>query len=112
MDDFRKLVPERAGVPGDPARKHSYVTMVGFMLIILNGICCFLFVAAPGAWQWHVDHFPGLSLASSGIVLILLSGGVVIFFVKRAQLLRGRHSGPQIRSTWELVLKQWQITDY
>jgi hypothetical protein len=112
LDEFRKLVPERAGVRGDPARKHSYVTMVGLMLIILNVICCFLFIAAPGAWQWHVENFPGLSLASSGIVLLLLLGGVIVFFVKRSQLLDGRHSGPQIRSTWEQVLRPWIISSH
>ena len=109
LDEFRKEVPERAGVPGDPARKHTYVTTVGLMLLILNVISIFLYFTAPGAWSWHVDHFPGLSLASGAIVLVLFILGASGFAFKRAHLISGRHSGPQIRRTWGKVLKEWRI---
>jgi hypothetical protein len=108
LDEFRKAVPERAGVSGDPSRKHSYVTTVGWMLLILNAICVLLFVAAPGAWKWHVDNFPWLSLGTGGIVLTVFVAGAIAFWVKRSHLIGGRHSGPQIRKTWEGVLAQWK----
>jgi hypothetical protein len=108
LDEFRKAVPERPEVPGDPSRKHSYVTTVGLTLLSLNAICVFLFVAAPGAWKWHVDHFPWLSLGSGAIVLAVFVAGAISFGVKRSHLIRGRHSGPQIRETWKTVLDKWK----
>jgi hypothetical protein len=108
LDEFRKAVPERPGVPGDPAHKHSYVTTVGLMLMILNAICVLLFAVAPGAWKWHVDNFPWLSLGSIVIALTIFVVGAIAFMVKRWHLVAGRHSGPQIRKTWETVLNQWK----
>jgi uncharacterized membrane protein YbhN (UPF0104 family) len=108
LDEFRKAVPERTGVAGDPPRKHSYVTTVGWMLVLLNSICVFLYVAAPGAWEWHVDNFPWLSLMSAAMVMALSLFGAIAFFVRRSDLVAGRHSGPQIRKTWEGVLVKWK----
>lgn len=108
LDEFRKAVPERAGVSGDPSRKHSYVTTVGWMLLILNAVSILLFVATPGAREWHVENFPWLSLGSDMIALVVFVVGAMSFLIKRSHLIGGRHSGPQIRKTWEGVLARWK----
>jgi hypothetical protein len=108
LDDFRKAVPERSAFPGDPSRKHSYVKTVGWMLLFLNAICGLLFACAPGAWRWHVDNFPWLSLGCSFIAAAVFIAGAVSFFVKLSRLVGGRHSGPQIRKTWETALANWK----
>jgi hypothetical protein len=109
LDEFRKALHSSGSVSGgasseDPPRKHSYVTTVGWMLLILNAVCVLLFIAAPGAWKWHVENFPWLSLGSGGIVLTVFVAGATAFRIKRSQLIGGQHSGPQIRSTWTRVL--------
>jgi hypothetical protein len=109
LDDFRKAVPERPTIPGDPARKHTYVTTVGCMLVILNAICVFLYLTGPGAWRWQIRNFPWLSFATGGVVLFVFLFGAIGFVVKRAHLIGGRHSGPQIRKTWQDVLRAWRI---
>jgi len=109
LDDFRKEVPERPRVPGDPSRKHSYVTTVGLMLLILNAISFFLFIATPSAWKWHIQNFPWLSLLTSIMVLAIFICGIIVFLLKRSQLINGRHSGPQIRKIWERVLERWKL---
>lgn len=111
LDEFRRAVPERAGVPGDPSRKHSYVTTVGLILVILNAISCFLFIATPSSWKWHIQYFPWLSLLTSVIVLAIFVCGIIIFFLKRSHIIKGRHSGPQISETWRRVLEQWKIPE-
>lgn len=109
LDDFRKHVPQRAGVPGDPSRKHSYVTTVGLMLLGLNVICVFLYVAGPNALKWHGDNLPWLTGLSASVALLLLLFGCIAFFVRRRNLVNGRHSGPQIQQTWMNVLRKWKL---
>ena len=108
LDEFRKTVPERAGVLGDPSRKHSYVTTVGLMLLILNVVSLLLFVFAPGAWEWHRANFPWLSLGSAAVALTVFVTGAIALWTKRAHLIGGRHSGPQILKTWKSVLENWK----
>jgi len=104
LDRFRAEVP-LAG-KADPARKHGFVTTVGAMLMGLNLLAAWLGVMATAA-EAEADKVSFLSQQTWPFLFIgagLLLWGVQWLLYQRYQLIRGRHSGPAIRETWQKAL--------
>jgi hypothetical protein len=112
LDSFRGKVPLRPRVGGDPARKHSYVTSVGMMLIGLNVLAALLATAATIArsrgilWPFSATTWTLLTVGT-----VLLVGGLFFLVIRRRQLISGRHSGPAIHETWLIVLRDYAVGD-
>jgi hypothetical protein len=108
LDIFRKKVPLRSSTQKDPSRKHTYITTVGLLLILLNMLCVFLYILGPEAIKWHLTQPQYVTFISNIIGILAFAAGFIILFLKRYQLINGRHSGPSIKNTWEDVLKEYK----
>lgn len=104
LDIFRGKVPLRPKSKGDPARKHSYITTVGLLLVLLNILCGFLYILGPDALKWHQAQPQYTTFISDFIGILAFSSSIAILIRKRSQLINGKHSGPAIENTWREVL--------
>ncbi len=114
LDNFRKVDPKNSDdgkkskhdetKETDPPRKQSYITTVGTLLVALNCICGYLFSSEVN-W-WYPSTVYTVQWVNTAIIAVLLIYGIGTFMRKRHHLIKGQHSGPQIRKIWESVLEK------
>jgi hypothetical protein len=110
LDKFRGSELHNPPRPGDPPKKHRYVTAVGWMLTglnVLSAVICSWGVWAVDRSLWGSDYERVSILVAAAALLI---SSLVILRVKRRGLVTGRQSGPAIRKAWEDVLAAYRVS--
>ncbi len=106
LDLFRSHVPVKPKSSAQEGRKHSYITTVSLMLVVLNLLCAGLCWLSPT---------PLASSRQEGwldvVVLILLAVGPLWGAKKWLSLVRGSNSTKSITAKWQAVIKEAKNQD-
>jgi hypothetical protein len=100
LDRFRVLRGVYWKSSGGGNRRHSYITSITLMFVILNFLCA-------GLWWWGPvsSTRPRQVGWLDAFVLVLLCATLYAGFAKRESLVRGENSSDAITAKWDKVLK-------
>ncbi len=107
LSKFRKTPSQYTGIEG--FRRHHYVVTVATILLVLNGLCCWLFFQGPAVQalrasdRWSsVAEFYG---AAEFVVIGLIIVHFITAIIRWSQLMFGKFTGGAVRARWIETIK-------
>lgn len=102
LREFRKTPSHNAGIEG--YRRHHYVITVATILLVLNGLCCWLFFQGPAVqilrasdrWATLAEFYGAAEFVVVGLVFLQFITAVI----RWSQLMFGKFTGGAVRARW------------
>jgi len=102
LDTFRTA--SVSGTSADEARKHSYITMVGLMLLFLNVFCLLLYFFGPGVPIAETVIQGRLFGWMDSFCILVFGGGIALGWWWRSSLVSGDNTTAAIKAKWLQVI--------